>query len=273
VPLAVLPTGPFEGVRFYEPALLPELQRCRQRTVERGQCDIERPGPMWDCVLSRAQDGFVVVDRPDGRPVQGWAYFRHSQVNGKDLLRIAEIGCDDTASLVRLLRFFSSLKDQYASLVLTLPADLPLNRLLREVQVPHRPVNHETAECRPFTRMAVRVLDSRRLIDPMHLPPEYRGTACVAVHESGGEEGDHVSRFRIELNDGRARVTSREAPAGAVGWADPFECRGVTWSAIVCGDLPATAAVRLGLAQDGGGAAALLDAFASGPLPYAIEDF
>ena len=275
VPLSVLPVGSFEGVRFYEPADLPELRRCRQRTVEHGQCDIERPDGVWDHVLRQAQDGFVVVDRPEAGPVHGWAYFRHGHVNGKDLLRIAELGYDNVATLARLLRFFASLRDQYASTVLTLPADMPLNRLLREAQVPHRPVNHETAECRPFTRMQVRVLDSKRLIEPMHLPPEYRGAACVAIHETDDQDRrkERATRFRIELGDGRAQVTNGVPIPGECGWADPFECRDITWSAIVCGDLPATTAVRLGLARDDGGAAALLDAFARGPVPFSIEDF
>lgn len=275
VPLPVLPTGAFEGVRFYGPSDLSELRRCRQRTVEHGQCDIERPDRAWDRVLIQAQDGFVVVDRPDGGAVRGWAWFRHAHVSGKDLLRVAELGYEDVPALLRLLHFFASLRDQYASALLTLPADLPLNRLLREGQVPHRPVNHATAECRPFTRMQVRVLDSKRLIEPMHLPVEFRGSACVAVHKTGGEDDSdkNVKRFRIQLEGGRAEVTTEAADGGFDACDEGFECRDSTWSSIVCGDLPATAAVTLGLARDGGEAAGLLDAFSRGPVPFAIEDF
>jgi hypothetical protein len=146
--------------------------------------------------------------------------------------------------------------------VITLPADVPLNLLLRETQVPHRPVNHPTAEARPYTRMQVRVLDHRRLIEAMHLPPEVRGKVSVAVHESEG----HVSRMWVEVCDGRARVTPTEG-------TPEFECRDVTWASVVCGDLPATRALSMGLATGDANAGSILDCFGRGPAPFSLEYF
>jgi predicted acetyltransferase len=275
VPLSVLPAGAFEGVHFFEPADLPELRLCRQRMAQRGQCDVERSASMWDWALKKSDDGFVVVDRPGpGGPVNGWAYFKHSAENGKDLLRVAEIGGDDTAGLLRLLHFFASLRDQYASAVFTLPADAQLNRLLRETQLPHRPVNHATAECRTHTRMQLRILDPRRLIEAMHLPTQYRGAVNLAIREcdEGEPRRSHVSRFRLEIAEGRGLVTTGAAAPGGVS-AATFECADTTWAAVVSGDLPATAALRLGLATGDAPAAALLDAFAQGPAPACGEYF
>ncbi len=271
VPLAVLPTGAFEGVHFYEPADLPELRLCRQRMAERGQCDIERSAVMWDFFLKRTDDGFVVVDRPksDG-PVHGWAYFRHSSENEKDVLRVAEIGYDDTAALLRLLHWLTSLRDQYGAAVLALPADIQLNRLLRETQVPHRPVSHSTADCRAYTRMQLRVLDPKRIIEAMHLPAQYKGSVSLAVKEcdEGESRQPHVSRFRVEISEGRGRVTM-----GAASQSSAFECADTTWAAVLSGDLPATTAVRMRLATGDAAGAALLDAFAQGPTPACVENF
>ena len=265
LPLDVLPRGDFAGVRFYEPDDFDALVDCRQRIARRGQCDIERPAALWELYLRRAEDGFVVVDRPEAAgPVRGWAEFRHSNEGAKAVVRVAEVGYEGVPDLLRLLHFLASLKDQYAAAALTLPADVQLSRLLRETQLPHRPVNHATAEVRPYTRMQLRVLDHKRFVEAMHLPPDVRGAAAVAVHETEG----HVSRLRIEIEGGRARVTAGDGSPAA------FECRDVTWAAVVCGDLPATAAVELGLATcaDRPGAE-LLDAFAVGPAPFTLEYF
>ena len=183
---------------------------------------------MWDLVLKRAEDGFVVVDRPPaappaGRrstasgPVRGWAYFRHAHEAGKDLLRVAELFYEDVPALLRLLHFFASLRDQYAAAVLPLPADVPLNRLLRETQLPHRPVNHATAECRPYTRMQVRVLDSKRLIESMRLPPQFRGAASVVVHET--PEGDRRRGPGHADAAGTGRRPGQVTPGGGAGGA------------------------------------------------------
>jgi len=271
VPLSVLPAGAFEGVRFYEPADLPELRLCRQRMAERGQCDVERSASMWDWTIKRSEDGFFVVDRPtsDG-PVSGWTYFRHTFENGKDLLRVAEIGYDDTPALLRLLHFLTSLRDQYSAALLTLPADVQFNRLLRETQVPHRPVNHPTAECRTHTRLQLRVLDPKRLIEAMHLPMHYKGAVTVAVQEcdEGESRRSHISRFRLEIAEGRGQVTM-----GATAQTSSFECADTIWAAVVSGDLPATTALRMGLATGDAAGAALLDAFAQGPAPACVEYF
>lgn len=265
LPLDVLPRGDFAGVRFYEPADFTALVDCRQRVARAGQCDMERSAALWELYLRRAEDGFVVVDRPDAAgPVRGWVEFRHAQEGAKTVLRVTEIGYEAVPDLLRLLHFMGGLKDQYATAVLSLPPDVRLNLLLRETQLPHRPVNHAVADVRPYTRMQLRVLDHKRFVEAMHLPPAALGAATVAVHETEG----HVTRLRIAVEGGRARVTTGDASGPA------FECRDVTWAAVVCGDLPATTAVGLGLATCADRSAAeLLDVFGRGPAPYSLEYF
>ena len=266
VPTALLPAGDFDGYRHYVPADLEALAVCRQKQVCRGQCDLKRTKATWENLLRQAEEGFFLIDRPAaGGPIRGFVGF-DTQVkpDGRWHLKVNDLGYDDPPALRRALALLASLKDQYATCGLSLPVDLPLNRLLRETQVPHRVVPHATAECRACTRMQVRVLDHKAFLEAMTaLPPLAGGRAVVAVHETEG----HESRFALEIADGKATVApTTETPA--------FACRDTTWASIACGDLPATQAAELGLATaDAPAAAAVLDALAAGPAPFCNEPF
>lgn len=264
IPLPILPAGSFDGVRFVQHDDIPELQRCRQEIVQAGQCDIERTARTWADYLQRAEEGLLVVDRPnDGVGIRGWIYFQHAHEQGRDLLRVVESGHSDFEALRRQLHFLASLRDQYASVTWPLPADLPLNWLLREPQLPHRPVNHPTPDLRPQTRMQLRVLDHKRLIEAMKLPENVRGKAVVEVHECEGE----ISRFQIDISEGRAAVSKSSAPAD-------FTLADRIWAAIATGELPVQTAVQLGLAIcQNSDATRTLSAFCRGPRPFTTEYF
>jgi predicted acetyltransferase len=267
VPISIFPSGTSQGLRFFEQADLPELVACRQRVAESGQCDIERPASMFSWYVEAwGKQAMIVVDRPDDSgPVRGWMTLQHvHEDDDTDTTRVVEAGYEDLAALKRQLSFLGSLRDQYTRAVITLPADLQLNRLLREPQLTHRDNrNHPTPECRPYTRMSLRVLDHKRFIEAMRLPNDVRGEVGVTIHETEG----HASRLWIEMIDGRASVTTTQGDAH-------FECRDTTWAAVVTGDLSATEAVRLGLARaEDASKTALLDAFARGPLPFTHEYF
>ena len=265
VPLSILPHGDFEGIRFYRDADLPELMTFRQRTVERGQCDIERSESVWNYWLkARNETGFVIVDRPqsDG-PVHGYLAFEHQQLGTKDYLRVLQMSYENIPALRRQLCFLASLRDQYLTAVMWLPADLPQNWLLRESQLPHRLVNHPHAEARLDTRMQLRVLDHKRFLGALNLPPEPRGALTVAVIESEG----HESRFAVDLSGGRATATDSRATAD-------FTCPDRVWAAIASGDMPATRAVELGIARATDRRhAEFLDILSDGPPPFSHEYF
>lgn len=267
-PLSIFPAGASEGIRFLEPADMPELIACRQRIAERGQCDIERPAPMWKWYAEQwTKHGMIAVDRPDdGGPVRGWMTLEHVHVDadGSDTMRVVESGYEDLGVLRRQLAFLGSLRDQYTRAIITLPADLQLNRLLREPQITHRDNrNHPTPECRPYTRMSIRVLDHKRFVEAMSLPTDVRGRVAVTIRESEG----HASKLGIEIDGGHARVSTIEGES-------QFECRDTTWAAVVTGDLSATEAMRLGLATEtDADSASLLDVFSRGPLPFTHEYF
>jgi hypothetical protein len=167
------------------------------------------------------------------------------------------------AALRRQFHFLGSLRDQYSAVVYPFPADFQANWLLDEVQLPHRPVTHPTADVRVVNRLQVRVLDHARFIGAMKLPVGAKGNVNVSVRETEG----HESRFSIDIAGGQGGVRSSD------GSAD-FECPDRIWAAIVCGELPATQAVTLGLAAAASPRSAeLLDLFAAGPRPFCGETF
>lgn len=265
LPLSVLPQGQFDGIHFYRENDLPDLMKFRQCIVERGQCDIERTEAAWGHWLkAHTGSGFVVIDRPTASgPIQGYLAFEHKLVRTKDYLRVVQMSYEDMPALRRQLHFLATLRDQYLAAILLLPADLPLNWMLRETQLPHRLVNHAHAEVRLDTRMQLRVLDHKRFLAALPLPPEARGRVVIGVSESEG----HESRFGVEIAEGRA-IASDSSQAAA------FTCPDRVWAAIACGDLRATRAVALGLAsavdlRD----AELLDVLAKGPAPFSYEYF
>lgn len=264
LPISVLPSGPFDGMRFYEPANFDARAQCLERINHLGQCDVLRTPAMWKFCTEQARDGLQIVDRPtDDSPVRGSMHLTQQQINAKDHLHVQESVYEDIAALKRQLHFLASLRDQYSTVHLTLPIDVPLNRLLKETQIPHRPVNHATGEARPYSRMQLRVLDHRKFLEALHLPADANGSAIVSVHECEGT----VSRFKLEIQSGKISVS------GNTSGAPEFICSDRTWAAVACGDLSAGDALRFGLAEGSSQAAEILNALGRGPVPFCHEYF
>ena len=268
IPMPIFPRGSggdfSSDLRFYQESDFDELVRFKQRLTERGHGDIERPAALWKQYIDGSDDGHVVVERAGGGTIRSFMYFLHGHKDHVDTLRVDEILYEDAAALGRQLKFLWSLRDQYTNAVITLPADLRLNWLLGETQMTHRPSrNHPTAECRPFTRMQVRVLDHAKLLESMKLPADRAGKCVVAVREVEGE----VKKFAVEIGGGQAAVTPSNAPPDV-------EMPDRVWAAVALGDLPATRAAELGLvAVTNRTPLAALDALAAGPAPFCREYF
>jgi predicted acetyltransferase len=262
IPLSVMPEGAAGGFEFIEGADEARLA-CRQRMVQAGQCEIERTPGMWSHWTSQEGEAQVIGERaPDGT-MPSWFSWHLEKQNDKDILKVDDLAFDSIDALKRALRFFGTLRDQYWGVRLTLPADLQLNRLLKEPQVPHRLVKHEAAKVETVTRMQVRVLDHARLIGGLHLSGHLRGSLNVAIAECEGE----TQTLKINLEDGRA-TAQKTSTAPDIEIADRH------WAAIVLGDLPATQAANLNLIKVHRPAAVpLLDAFAAGPAPFCNEYF
>jgi len=83
------------------------------------------------------------------------------------------------------------------------------------------------------------------------------------VHETE----DDVSRFQVEVGDGRASVRA------ATHSAD-IECDAPAWAAVATGAIRASTAQRWGLLVGSNDAAVqLLDALSHGPAPYCTDWF
>lgn len=280
IPLSILPEADTSGFRDFTDADLPAVKELRRDVAHAGQCDFERDDVCWALELTEANEGFAVVDYsqpqgatdPSGRTgpsstgggrVNGYAVFDGTIEDGQRTVTAHEWFCRDEAALVRMLSFFGSLKDQYARLKITCPGDMLVHRMLKETQLPHRNVSHATASVKPYTRMQVRILDHARFISAVPLPGWVKGKVSITVRECEGTE----SRFDLEADGGRGNVR----PAN--GAASTFACTDSTWASVVCGDLTATRALRLGLAQGNASAAALLDGYSHGPVPFSREYF
>jgi predicted acetyltransferase len=263
LPLSTLPAGDCAGWRFISPEDRAAQAEQWQRAVEAGQCDIERSARRWQHLLPTEDEGMVFVDRPraDG-PLAAMAFITREAQNDRNILKVQAWSAQSPAAFAGLLSFLGTMRDQFSATSITLPADWQIHRLLREPQVPHRPVEHPTAEVHPIARMQLRILDHKKFLESLHLPATVKGRVAVGVVENEG----NTSRFSVQFEGGRASVVASAA-------AD-FECLDRHWAAIATGDLSATQAVRWGLARESTpGAAAVLDVLAAGPAPFCREDF
>src|SRR5687767_5565405 len=116
VPMAVLPKGDFDDVRFYDHQRdFDALVAFKQRITEAGHCDIERPPFLWEHYLKYAEEGFMVVDRAGEGPIRGCLYFASLQQNMLDHAKVEDLLYEDVPTLRRLLCFLGSLRDQYST--------------------------------------------------------------------------------------------------------------------------------------------------------------
>jgi predicted acetyltransferase len=262
LPLSILPSGDFSGMRFMQPDDLPLIQACHQRMVQHGHCDIERSPGGWAMGGTIWPNGHVVVDQPNrDEPVQSSMFLMEEMKNGKSYLRVVDLAYQSPAALVRQLRFLGSLRDQHSAVLLQLPADLPLNLVLKETQLPHRDVEHPVAKVIVQNRLQVRVLDHVRFLEAIKLPDHVSGKATVAVKECEG----NVSTFSVDVDAGRVR-------AKLTSGQPQVECDDCVWAVLACGDVSATTLARLGLVRSSDAAALkVLDALSVGPAPFCNE--
>lgn len=263
VPVTVLPSGRFDSIRFLESDDLPAVYECRRQMVRKGQCDVERPTDFWPYVRRNAGDCMEIVDAPEPRVVRGYLRLQHFRESDRNLLRVVDHVWDSPEALLRQLYFLGSLRDQYSAVALVLPPDLPLNLLLKETQLAHRPVEHPVARATVQTRTQARIIDHKRFLELLELPPETSGKTTVAIAETEGS----ISILRLDLSQGRMSVSPGTSSAD-------LECTDKTWASIACGELDPQTAVDWGLARlHDARAIAVLRALSKGPRPFLTEAF
>jgi predicted acetyltransferase len=264
IPLSVLPASECAGWKFIDAQDRAAMTEQWQRSVAGGQCDIERSARRWKLLETAEEEGMVFVERKsDNGPIGGTAFVIQESAGGRNILKIQAWSVDSLEAFVGMLSFFGTMRDQFSTLSIVVPADWQINRLLMESQIPHRPVEHATATASVHTRMQVRILDHKKYLEGLRWPTEVRGRATISVAECEGP----FSRFDIEVDSGRAKVSDARTEAD-------FECADRHWAGIATGDLSATQAMRLGLARvNTQRTLELLDALSIGPVPCCRESF
>ena len=272
IPLTLLPRdsggaggGDFELIDLDDAAAVGAVAACRARQADAGHGDVALHGPLDGFAVTVEQcrrEGYLFARFDPADPSRVTAFLRTVAVGrrGETLgLSVPLLGYDTPADSLAVLGFVASLRDQYRFVRLSAPIGFPLNRLLRESQLPHRGVEHAHAACELVHRMQARILDHARFFNETPWPDAAAaGRATVAVREPEGR----VSRFALDVSDGRCAATASTD--------DPdFACDAKTWAAVALGDLRAADAAALGLADATDAVALrLLDTLASGPTPF-----
>lgn len=273
IPSAILPKPDLGGFELIEPdeldtsSTLDALAGCRREQVGRGHGDMLFPHApnegMAHWTRHFQENGYLFARRDDSGTIDAFITTEPVTEHGRRGLRCLFAVHADTSGLRAILRFLATLKDQYGFVQLAAPVDLPLNWLLRETQLPHRPVEHPHARCEVIARMQVRVLDHLALLNGMERPAARDGQAIVRIEEPEG----HASSFRIEISHGHVSAASTDASPDVTLPAH-------TWAAVALGEMPASNAARMGLLSvDAEPALTVLDAFADGPAPFCREFF
>ena len=275
VPLSLLPGGAgddgFELIDPDDAESVAAVAACRSRQVDGSHGDLTFDGPLdgFGITLARCRrEGYLFARRDPGDATRVTAFVRTVALGrrGEGIgLAVPMLGYDAPGDFPAILRFLGSLRDQYGFANLSTPPDCPLNRLLREPQLPHRGVEHLHATCDVGHRLQARILDHARFFDETPWPDAAAtGRATVAVREPEGG----VSRVTLEVAEGRCAA---KAMSGA---SADFACDAKTWAAVAMGDLRASTAAELGLADINDYAAtALLDTLTHGPPPFCRESF
>ncbi len=276
IPVPILPQAPRDEPpthRFVEPdddamlQQLADLRRGQFESAERGHGDVAFPhapmGGMRHWFDWYTANGYLFADVGEDGAARGWIGVHPVSEGDRIGLQAMHVVHADTAGLVRHLRFLATLRDQYGYVELATPADVPLNALLRESQLPHRGVQHAHATCELSARNQVRVLDHLKLLNAIAWPAGVQGKATIAIRESEG----NTTTLSLDVSDGRCAATASEA-------SPAFTCADKTWAPIALGEMTATFAADAGLADCADRSALpLLDALSHGPLPFCREFF
>ncbi|HEY0007168.1 MAG TPA: GNAT family N-acetyltransferase [Tepidisphaeraceae bacterium] len=263
IPLSLLKSDLIGNYRFGDTSDSSAMLACRARQSLTGQCDVETTVPaLEEWFGSLASDTQLFVDEDAGQ-INGYTWLRTIIENDQAIAQLVQPSWDGVESLQKMLSFCAGLKDQYSSVRVALPPDLPVQWLLRERQVPHRRIDHSAATCRMITRMQVRVLDHLRFFEGQKLFADQNGSLIVSVRETEG----HESRFELTFN-------GRQLHAKTSAATPHVTCRDITWAAIACGELRASTAAAMGLLEHSSPAAIrLLNALNEGLAPFCCEYF
>jgi len=263
IPLSILPGIADARWRFGSAADKPAMLACRARQSLTGLCDVETDERALDEWFAQLEpDTQLFVDDRDGRIV-AYTWIRTVTENERGIAQTVQPSWESHDAFRSVMSLLGSMRDQYAFARIVLPVDWPVNWLLKERQVPHRPVEHPSAACRTISRMQIRVLDHVKFLQGQKIIRPVNASVTVGVRECEG----HCSTFSMDLSSGTIEAKSSTA-------TPDLELEGVTWSAIASGDLRASTAAMMGLIDVKTPTSVLaLDVLAEGQAPFCYEYF
>ena len=260
IPLNILPEGETGGFAEFsgEPAAL----ESRQRQFLATHGDVETNERSLEYWLNELKEvGFRFIDT-DGGSVRSQFTLGTEVSNGQTVAVVHRPWWDSPEALRDLLAMLGTLKDQYSAARITLPADLPLNWMLKEKQVPHRRVDHPAAMLQMNTRMQAAILDYDRFFRALQPPAKAYGAVTVTVHAR-----DKTSTWLLDFANGTvALAPSTESPDAEI---DDLAFTAMAFGELSAGDAMAVGGLRLRTPS----ALPLLDALSAGPKPYCHEYF
>ncbi|MEM8875783.1 MAG: GNAT family N-acetyltransferase [Planctomycetota bacterium] len=262
VPLSILPRGDFAGMRYTTDADDDALFDLRSREIVAGQCDCDFGRRGFDYWKKSTGDHFRFGDfTADGRCRSTALLEVHGNKAPSNVV-LDQHHWENDEALFRQLRWLSTQRDQHGNVELHLPIDVPLDLLLRERQLPHRPVIHDVALVKTYNRMQIRVLDHVAFCDGLATKTPISGKVIVGIDEP--EETRSV--FAIEVADGRITAAASGATPTATTTA-------ANWAMLASGAYTAADLQRFGLLEADASAVAVLTAFSGGRAPFCNDYF
>ena len=269
IPLAVMPDGDTSGFsesphQPVSPADVGEaLVASRRRQFLATHGDVDTTARSIQYWLGELKDvGYRLIDRDGSGTVHSQFTLGTEIMGGRTIAVVHRPWWESPAALRNLIAMLGTLKDQYSAARITLPADLPINWLLKERQLPHRPVEHAAATCTLTTRMQAAIIGPVRLCAALRTPTQVEGSVTLAVRSR-----DEAQTWRLQFAGGRVNAES------AAGEADG-ELEDTVFAALAFGDLSAGDASAMGrLTVRNAAAMPLLEALSAGPKPYCHEYF
>ncbi|MEM6560778.1 MAG: GNAT family N-acetyltransferase [Planctomycetota bacterium] len=262
VPTAILPRGDFAGMRYTTDDDRPALLDLRNREAAGGQCDCDFGEPGFDYWWAQTGNHFRFADFADDGRCRSTTLLEVHGAKAPSNLVLDQHHWEDDAALLRQLHWLATMRDQHGNVELHLPTDVRIDLLLRERQLPHRPVIHDVALCKAYTRMQIRALDHVGFCDGLATTSTATGTVTVAVAEP---EGD-TSTFTLDIANGHIAAKPSDATPTATLTA-------ANWAMLASGCESATTLHRHALLEADDTAATLLDALSTGRAPFCNDYF
>ena len=243
----------------------PLVQALYDRIAPQGHFALERPAAWWSQRLWGYPGDWVVYEGKRRGQIEGYLYYDVENARGpfRLALTVAEVVAATPQAHRGLVGHLATLADQVEEIHYAAPADHAWISLLKTSQN-LRP----GAEIGPFHDTGgvahgamLRVLDVKAALESVPVAPEVRGDVTLEVEDAVLPQ--NARAWRISARDGRVRAS---ADAGRRGprLRAPVDALAL----LVAGTMSPLRAAEVGLVDDAGGAAEIVDPWWRARAPF-----